>query len=149
MEHTVIISLKGNFYHVYEEAAIVIHNLLGYKLRENAKGQISCGFPDTALGKVTIQLDRHEISYKVYKDMKGELMVLLGEKYFEDNAGFLKYSKQSSLDEAIDFINMLCEVHERGRNGKLSLGQGITAVLDLTDEEVGRKLRILKRHFDA
>lgn len=147
MQHTVVISFKGNFYYAYEESAIIIHNLLGYKLKESRTGNLSCGFPETALGKVTIQLNKNEISYQVYKDTKEQLMILLGEKHFDNPDNFIKFSKMSSIDEATEFINTLCEFHERAIEGKLFLGQGISATLNLADEEVGRKLKLIQNYF--
>lgn len=60
-EYIVFIKI-GNFYEVYEDDAIIISYLFGYKIR-NINNLNSCGFPLNSINKVLSILDRKTINY--------------------------------------------------------------------------------------
>ena len=50
-DNVVVLSQRGLFFYAYDMDAVVLHNSIGYKLIDK-NDILSCGFPETALGKV-------------------------------------------------------------------------------------------------
>lgn len=87
----------GKFYNVYNDDAIIISYLMGYKVRENK----TCGFPDNALNKVINKLEDKKISYIVTMSRKSIDNIKSGikrNKYLYEN---------EYIDEAEYFASMM------------------------------------------
>lgn len=68
----VILQLRGMFYNAFENSAIVLSAITGYKLKRMQSGTLKCGFPANALEKNIELLKRKNISFKVYQNEKEE-----------------------------------------------------------------------------
>jgi DNA mismatch repair ATPase MutS len=58
----VIMIKVGNFYEVYNEDGVIVHNLLSYKVRSIGDNK-RVGFPIVAYNKVTDCLNKNKINY--------------------------------------------------------------------------------------
>ena len=118
----VVIRKAGGFYNVFDDDAIIISCLTGYKV---VGGR--CGFPINSLSKVTNLLDNNSINYIVRDNMediekknfkkKNKYITILetGKKKFNidyrvkdimDKLNKLSYDKLNSLLDMIeDYIN--------------------------------------------
>ena len=56
-----IIFKNGKFYNCYKDDAIIISYLFDYKIVKNDK----CGFPESILNKVIMELDSKKIDYQI------------------------------------------------------------------------------------
>lgn len=65
MKESVVIRKSGGFYNVFDDDAIIISYLTGYKITDGR-----CGFPLNSLNKVTNLLDDNKISYIVKENME-------------------------------------------------------------------------------
>ena len=65
MSSSVVIRRTGGFYNVFDDDAIIVSYLTGYKV-SNSK----CGFPINSLNKVTNLLDDNTINYVVRENME-------------------------------------------------------------------------------
>ena len=57
-----------DWFHAYNDDAIVISNIIGYKLFERFNGMIAIGFPREYLKKVTNALKHYNIGYSIFDD---------------------------------------------------------------------------------
>ena len=94
----------GKFYNVYNDDAIIISYLMGYKVRENK----TCGFPDNALNEVINKLEDKKISYIVTK--MGNIDIEKNYKKINQYSSFLIEARKSHvivarLDDMVDKIN--------------------------------------------
>ena len=83
MSSNVVIRKSGGFYNVFDNDAIIVSYLTGYKV---VNGR--CGFPINSLGKVTNILSDNKIDYIVRENMK-EIEVK-------------KYKKNNKYDKVLD-----------------------------------------------
>ena len=60
-KNVVLCQGKSKFIYSYNESAVIIAYITGYKLLDKVK----CGFPNTALDKVVNKLENNKISYEV------------------------------------------------------------------------------------
>lgn len=83
MSGNVVIRKAGGFYNVFDEDAIIVSYLTGYKV---VNGR--CGFPINSLGKVTNILCDNKVSYIVRENMK--------------DIEVKKYKKNNKYDKVLD-----------------------------------------------
>lgn len=76
----VCIFKMGNFYHAYSRDSYILSYLFNYKIKEIGNNHIECGFPMTALPKVTAKLENLKINYLII-DRKNNYDVDYEEKY--------------------------------------------------------------------
>lgn len=93
----VVIIRVGNFYEIYGEQALILHNLLNYKIKY-LKDNIRVGFPLVAYNKVTELLNQHKINYVIIDNE-------IYRKYFKNNAYNNYISFNFTVDERIEKIN--------------------------------------------
>ena len=67
MKEYVLIRKSGGFYNVFDDDAIIISYLTGYKITDGR-----CGFPLNSLNKVTNLLDDNKVNYTVKEKMEDE-----------------------------------------------------------------------------
>jgi len=100
MKEIVSIIKSGIFFYCYDTDAIVIHELLHYKIVDNGK---KCGFPLSNLDKVINTLDTYRVSYEVIENDK----VILNKNY-KNNNSYKKYYdsglKNLEIETRFDFI---------------------------------------------
>jgi len=93
---------NGKFIHLYDNNAIVMHYVFGYKLN-NKGSSYRCGFPKDNLYTVVDRLEDLFISYEVNEDKN----VLRGTE-FKDNDEYLNIykgaTKQLEVDKKIDLL---------------------------------------------
>ena len=142
----VTLSHKGVFYYAYEENAIVIHNLMGYKLKQDsANSQLSCGFPESALGKVVAKLSMLEISYRVFKPTPENMVNKIKEELFDNNTNYEKFSKRADFSEAYDFLCAICDKCKEYQDKPSQTIKGMKMVIDLEDEDAFRYFSMIKQ----
>ena len=116
---TLVMIRVGNFYHIYDEDAIIMFYLFKYKINDN-KG----GFPIRSLEKVINKLIKNNINYYVDEN---------NFKYF-DNNGYLELLDKSKLYyelnlEIEDIYNYLISNIERKYIKRI-----ISKIKDVIDE---------------
>lgn len=142
----VTLSHKGVFYYAYEENAIVIHNIMGYKLKkDSANSQLSCGFPESALAKVMAKLSMLEISFRVFKPTPENMVNKIKEELFDNNTNYEKFSKRADFSEAYDFLCAICEKSKECQDKPEQGFHGMKMVIDLSDEDVFRYFSMIKQ----
>ena len=67
MKESVVIRKSGGFYNVFDDDAIIISYLTGYKITDGR-----CGFPLNSLNKVTNLLEDNKVNYTVKEKMEDE-----------------------------------------------------------------------------
>lgn len=145
----VTLSHKGVFYYAYEENAIVIHNLMGYKLkRDSANSQLSCGFPESALGKVISKLRIMEISYRVFKPTPENMLNKIKEEFFDNCMNYEKFSKRADFSEAYDYLCAICDKCKEYQDKPSETIKGMKMVIDLADEDAFRYFSMIKQKLD-
>lgn len=142
------ISHKGLFYYAYDTDAIVLHNLMGYSLTNVPNGQIRCGFPDSALGKVLAKMNNLQISYRIYKGTKNNPLNVFLQRSFEDTENYQKYSVRSDFSEAYDFLKELCIKCKEYQECKSRPFPGLKMTIDLEDENTYRYFSMIKEKID-
>lgn len=65
---SIILQLRGMFYNAFEESAVVLSEVTGYKLKPMQSGTLKCGFPANALEKNIELFKKKNISFKVYEN---------------------------------------------------------------------------------
>lgn len=55
----------GAFYHTYGRDSYIMSYLFGYKIKEIEMGYKECGFPKSAIAKVTSKLENSSINYMI------------------------------------------------------------------------------------
>lgn len=88
----IIFRKSGNFYSVYDNDAIILHYLFGYKIKESR-----VGFPLSSIEKVVAKLDELHVNYR-FQDKE---MVFEDNKY--DNL-LIESKNKISLDYKINEI---------------------------------------------
>jgi len=91
VKECVVIRRSGGFYNVFEDDAIIVSYITGYKI---VGGR--CGFPLKSLGKIVNLLDDNKVNYVVRESMKD----IMKNNYKKNN----KYSK--ILDRGKKKINV-------------------------------------------
>ena len=143
------LSHKGIFYYAYEDDAIVIHNLMGYKLKKDTgNSQLSCGFPENTLAKVISKLSMLEISYRVYKATKEDPVNKIKEEIFNNNVNYEKFCKRAEFSEAYDFLCMICDKSKEYQDKPASAVKGMKIVIDLADEDAFRYFSMIKQKLE-
>ncbi len=103
----------GNFYHVFDDDAYIMHYFFNYKIINK-----KAGFPISALSKIINTLDEHKINYIIdstKKDYKKQ------NKYnYYKNKGIKKYENKLIKD---DVLNKIDELKERDKEKLLKLIQ--------------------------
>lgn len=145
----VILTHKGVFYYAYEKDAVVIHNLMGYKLTTVAENQLRCGFSEKSLGKVIAKLSSLQISYRVFNPTKEDRLRISMEKEYEDDSNYIKYSVKSDFSEAYDFLEEICKKCEEYQESKVSSSNGLRMVIDLEDENTYKYFLMIKNKLDG
>ena len=125
--------LQGKFYRTNETDAVVLHNIMHYKLNRQANGTMYCGFPESALSKVITKLRTTLISYRIYKPTPTELLHIHSEQVFENNQ-YEQYMRLEEEDLAYEYVCRLCEMCEYASKQK-DRPRGVKITLDLEDEE--------------
>ncbi len=94
---------QGIFVNAYDESAIILHNILDYKLVEQDK-IYKVGFPESTLPKVLNTLEEKKISYVYY----GVNRTIIEERDFKRlnkfNAEFTKASRRQEIDMKANLI---------------------------------------------
>lgn len=120
MSGIVRIRKHGKFYASYDDDALVIHGITKYKV---SNGRI--GFPESALGKVTNELENKKINYIVIENdqevIKKEFTRNMYNKYLKEGKKYnallkkesemiekIKNLDSSKLDKIISFIEEVC-----------------------------------------
>ena len=105
MESNVVIRKSGGFYNVFDNDAIIVSYLTGYKI---VGGR--CGFPLNSLNKVTNILEDNKINYIVRENMKD----IESKNYSNNNKydkildkGKKKYDIDYRINTIMDKINTL------------------------------------------
>lgn len=111
---------SGKFFNTYNEDALLINYLLGYKLLDGKRA----GFPDIALEKVTSKLEECNISYTVNYLDKEPI-----KKDFRKRNAYHRYLKEAK--EKIDFKTRAQLILSKIENASL---QEIEEILELIDE---------------
>ena len=116
---TLVMIIVGNFYHIYDEDAIIMFYLFKYKINDN-----KVGFPIRSLEKVINKLIKNNINYYVDEN---------NFKYF-DNNGYLELLDKSRLYyelnlEIEDIYNYLISNIERKYIKRI-----ISKIKDVIDE---------------
>lgn len=116
---TLVMIIVGNFYHIYDEDAIIMFYLFKYKINDN-----KVGFPIRSLEKVINKLIKNNINYYVDEN---------NFKYF-DNNGYLELLDKSKLYyelnlEIEDIYNYLISNIERKYIKRI-----ISKIKDVIDE---------------
>lgn len=116
---TLVMIRVGNFYHIYDEDAIIMFYLFKYKINDN-----KVGFPIRSLEKVINKLIKNNINYYVDEN---------NFKYF-DNNGYLELLDKSKLYyelnlEIEDIYNYLISNIERKYIKRI-----ISKIKDVIDE---------------
>lgn len=149
MGRILTLSHKGIFYYAYETDAVVIHNLMGYKLTTaSSSKQVSCGFPESTLIKVLQKLKTLEISYRVFKPTKDNPVNKIKEEIFPDNHNYEKFSKRSDFSEAYDFLSEICDKCREYQNKPSKSMNGMKVVVDLESEEAFHYFSMIKQKLD-
>lgn len=146
-EEILTISLKGTFFRANERSAIVLHNIMRYKLNKQSNGIVYCGFPENALAKVMVRLNTVHVSYRIYRSTPEDMLHVQMEKMFEDN----HYSDYSSLpdgERAYQFICRLCDMSDEAMKSKESRPQGVRYVLDMEDKEIQDGFHLVKSYIE-
>lgn len=80
-KETIIIRLRGMFYNAFEESALVLSVITGYKVKRTSSASMSkCGYPSTAFEKVLALLKREHINYVIYEGKE-----IVEKECFKDN----------------------------------------------------------------
>ena len=98
MKEYVVIRKSGGFYNVFDDDAIIISYLTGYKITDGR-----CGFPLNCLGKIINLLDNNKINYIVKENMEDKEK----KKYKKNNKYSIvldKGKKKISIDYRISSI---------------------------------------------
>lgn len=130
------IHLQGKFYRANETDAVVMHNVMHYKLNRQANGSLYCSFPENALVKVITKLRTVSISFRIYKPIPTDMLHVQNEQIFENNL-YEQYMELEEEDLAYEFICRLCEMCEYATNQK-NKPKGVKVTLDLENEEIRR-----------
>jgi len=88
-EKDVVLVKAGTFYNVYENDAVILGYLLGYKIKE-VEGHKTTGFPANSLNKVITRLEEQHINY---------IVVDKAHNYEEESMNFKKENKYDELFE--------------------------------------------------
>ena len=150
--NTVILQLRGGFYNAYDDSALVLSEVMDYKLTQSSSGKYKSGFPINALDKVIRQFKNFHIDTIVFDNDK-----IVDNIIFDDNE-FLNYlsnelrlidynkpdivqkkreklsqKKDISYSSEIEFLSSVCD----GRNPYTN---EITNSLDLNNVNTIRTL---------
>lgn len=113
---TVILQLRGGFYNAFDESAVVLSAVMGYKLKPTGAGRMKCGFPFGSADKVTDELKKHHINYMFFDNDD-----VSGESEFDDNR-FLDFCDRSLL--------LLIESERKSVNSSENIGKKNMPVKD-------------------
>ena len=100
MNSKVILRKIGNFYHAFDNDALIIAHLFSYKLRYQ-----SCGFPKSSLEKVINRLQEEHINYiiideqeTIYEEKENNYSLMLDEAKEEFELENCKENIISTID---------------------------------------------------
>ena len=100
MGSSVVIRRSGGFYYVFDDDAMIISYLTGYKVSGD-----KCGFPLNSLSKVTNLLEDNSINYIVKENMEE-----IESKNFKKNNKYSKILDKGKKKFSIDYrINNIME----------------------------------------
>ena len=100
MKSSVVIRRNGGFYYAFDNDALVISYLTGYKVSSGR-----CGFPLNSLNKVTNLLEESKVNYVVKENMKE-----VESKNYKKNNKYNKVLDKGKKKYDIDYrINKLQE----------------------------------------
>ena len=103
---------SGNFYRTTGKDAIIIHNLLGYKMiadKNDAKlGEYQTAFPREALGKVSVSLTEAEIPFVVYDGDKSKETSFPGSE-----EAYKKYSRLTPISEIVMLLEEEAKIYQK------------------------------------
>lgn len=100
MGSSVVIRRSGGFYYVFDDDAMIISYLTGYKVSGER-----CGFPLNSLSKVTNLLEDNSINYIVKENMEE-----IESKNFKKNNKYSKILDKGKKKFSIDYrINNIME----------------------------------------
>lgn len=111
---------SGKFINVYGESAILLSNLMEYKLINGSR----VGFPKTSIGKVKSKLEKEKVSYVILDKHNKELF-------------FFNLKNISKFDDLL-------------KNARKNLGeiQEIDRIIKLLEKADSEKLKIIKREIE-
>ena len=92
--NTVILQLRGGFYNAFDDSAIVLSEIMDYKLNQSSSGKYKSGFPVNVLDKVLTQFKNHHVNTIVFDNEK-----IVDNIDFEDNS-FINYVDEELLNKA-------------------------------------------------
>lgn len=96
---TLILRLRGNFYHSFEDSAFVLSALTGYKLRRRSKKSLyTCGFPYNALDKVIDILQQSRVNYIIFSAQEIVAHEIYNDNSFASTALAFDSFKDSSVE---------------------------------------------------
>ena len=61
--HKIILVKVGTFYHAYGKDSYILSYLFGYQLKKIENNYSTCGFPVSAINKISTNLEDYKISY--------------------------------------------------------------------------------------
>ena len=61
--HKIILVKVGTFYHAYGKDSYILSYLFGYQLKKIENNYSTCGFPVSAINKISKNLEDYKISY--------------------------------------------------------------------------------------
>lgn len=100
MKSSVVIRRNGGFYYAFDNDALVISYLTGYKVSSGR-----CGFPLNSLNKVTNLLEESKVNYIVKENMKE-----IESKNYKKNNKYNKVLDKGKKKYNIDYkINSIIE----------------------------------------
>ena len=149
--NTVILQLRGGFYNAFDDSAIVLSNIMDYKLNQSVSGKYKSGFPVNILDKVIKEFKKHHIDTIVFNNEKIVDNIIFDDNEFVnhvdrdlffnasyssketsedirnvDNANKSSRLEKSELSDNIDFLTAIC-------NGRNPYTNEITDKLDLNN----------------
>ena len=141
--NVLILNLKGKFYRANERDAIILHNVMHYKLNHQVNGTVYCGFPENALVKVITRLHSLEISFRVYRPIPTDLLHIQKEELFENNQ-YEFFSELEEEDDAYQFISHICEMCDYASHEE-SRPKDVCITLDLGNADIREGFRKVKQ----
>ena len=122
---TVILQLRGGFYNAFDDSAVVLASVMGYKVKAMESGRFKSGFPVNSMDKVAADLKLRHISFIILDGNNESNRLLFENSRFKDfyDASIVPVAEEAKKDslsspEKVDvesnmgvvrFIELLCE----------------------------------------
>lgn len=109
-QDSIIIYKVGNFYSILGKDTIIIHNLMGYQIKDHS-GIDKIGFPIIALERVLRIIGKNKLNYIVLDKIEGIVKVVQKKRWKENNyekfshQATLIYSKKEKINHIVELLN--------------------------------------------